>query len=182
MGEAFSWIGQIVEWIGSFIPHHVHVKATHMGVMFTGAKARTIEPGIHWYLPFMSEPLIWPVKRQTLNLPYQVLTTKDEREIFTSVIVTYEVEDIYKALVESFDFEDTIIETAEGAVKKVIARKEYAELLENQRNVDIELSRRIRSDIKPYGVKVISAVIKDFSKIRVYRVVGNDHTNSHQTQ
>lgn len=116
---------------------------------------------------------MYPVKRQTLNLPPQVLTTKDYKEILASVVVTYEIDDIHKALVDTYDFEDTIRETAQGAVKKVIATKEFQEILENQHEIDVELCRRIRSVIRPFGVRVIEAVVTDFGKTKIYRLVGD---------
>lgn len=173
MDSALGWIGQLVEWIASFIPHYVHAKATHMGVMFTRDKTRVMNPGIHWYLPFWSEPILYPVKRQTLNLPPQVLTTKDDKEILASVVVTYEIDDIHKALVDTYDFEDTIRETSQGAVKKVISTKSFEEIKKNQHDIDVELCRRIRSVIRVYGVKVIEAVITDLGKTRIYRLVGD---------
>jgi len=175
MGQAFAWIGQLVEWVAGFIPHYIHVKATHMCVMFIRSKTVVKNPGIHWYLPFWSDPVLYPVKRQTLNLPPQVLTTKDVKEILTSVVVTYEIDDIHKALVDTFDFEDTIRETSQGAVKKVISVKKFDEILKNQHEIDVELCRRIRSVIRPFGVRVVEAVITDFCKTRIYRLVGDTY-------
>lgn len=174
MDTALGWIGQLVEWIASFIPHYIHVKATHEGVMFTRSTSRVLKPGLHWYLPFWSEPVLYPVKRQTLNLPPQVLTTKDNYEILTSVVVTYEIEDIHKALVDTYDFEDTIRETSQGAVKKVISSKSFEFIKQKQHEIDIELCRRIRSVIRAYGVKVIEAVITDLAKTKIYRLVGDN--------
>ncbi len=173
MDQALGWIGQLVEWVASFIPHYVHVKATHMCVMFTRGHTRVKGPGLHWYLPFWSDPMMYPVKRQTLNLPPQVLTTKDLQIVLASVVVTYEIDDIHKALVDTYDFEDTIRETSQGAVKKVISIKEFEEILENQHEIDVELCRRIRSVIRPFGVRVVEAVITDFGKTRIYRLVGD---------
>ena len=165
MDQALGWIGQLVEWVASFIPHYVHVKATHMCVMFTRGHTTVKGPGLHWYLPFWSDPMMYPIKRQTLNLPPQVLTTKDVREILASVVVTYEIDDIHKALVDTYDFEDTIRETSQGAVKKVISAKTFDEILNNQHEIDVELCRRIRSVIRPFGVRVVEAVITDFKFI-----------------
>ena len=174
MDSALGWIGQLVEWIASFIPHYIHVKATHEGVMFTSDKTKVLKAGLPWYLPFWSEPMLYPVKRQTLNLPPQVLTTKDDKEILASVVVTYEIDDIHKALVDTYDFEDTIRETAQGAVKKVLSTKTFDEVKADQHELDIELCRRIRSVIRVYGVKVLEAVITDLGKTRIYRLVGDN--------
>ena len=78
-----------------------------------------------------------------LSLLPQVLTTRDNKEILVSVIVTYEIDDIHKALVDTYDFydfEDTIRETSQGAVKNVIIAKSYDEIKAEQDDPDIELT------------------------------------------
>lgn len=174
MDSALGWIGQFIEWIASFIPHYIHVKATHEGVMFTRAKTIVLKPGIHWYLPFWSEPMLYPIKRQTLNLPPQVFTTTDDKEILASVVVTYEIENIHMALVDTYDFEDTIRETSQGAVKRVLCSKDFGEIKLNFHNIDIELTRRIRAAIRVFGVRVLGAVITDLGKVRIFRMVGDN--------
>lgn len=180
MDSAFGWIGQIIEWVGSFIPHYVHVKATHMGIMFYRSNTITLDPGLHWYLPFWSEPLLYPIKRQTLNLPPQVLTTIDNITILVSVVVTYDIYDIHKAMVDTYDFEDTIREVSQVAVKKVITVKTFTNIGESDDEIDRELCRRIRSAIRVYGVRVIEAAITDLGKTRIYRLVGDGCESKHQ--
>ena len=179
MDSALGWIGQFIEWIASFIPHYIHVKATHEGVMFTRNKTKVLKSGLHWYLPFWSEPMLYPIKRQTLNLPPQVFTTMDDKEILASVVVTYEIRDIHKALVDTFDFEDTIRETSQGAVKKVLCSKNFDGIKSEHVAIDTELTRRIRAAIGVFGVRVLSAVIVDLGKVRIYRLVGDNCESKH---
>lgn len=179
MDSALGWIGQFIEWIASFIPHYIHVKATHEGVMFTRNKTKVLKSGLHWYLPFWSEPMLYPIKRQTLNLPPQVFTTIDDKEILASVVVTYEIRDIHKALVDTFDFEDTIRETSQGAVKGVLCSKDFDEIKLKYAAIDVELTRKIRTAISVFGVRVLSAVVVDLGKVRIYRLVGDNCESKH---
>ena len=174
MDAAFGWIGELIEWIANFIPHYVHVKATHMGVMFTRSRTKVLSPGLHWYLPFWSDAVLYPVKRQTLNLPPQVLTTTDDVTFLASTIVTYDIYDIHKAMVDTYDFEDTIREVSQVAVKKVMTIKSFSEIGKSQDEIDKELCRRIRSAIRVYGVRVIEAALTDLGRTRIYRLVGDN--------
>lgn len=173
---ALDWIGHIVEWIGSFIPRILHVKLTHKGVMFTKNKVKKIEPGLHVYLPFWSNPDLYPVKRQTINLPAQVLTTKDGKSVVIDVAVIYEVEDILKALVDTYNLEDTIRDTAQGAVKRVVIAETVDGLQQKQAQIDKLLSKKIRAFLRPYGIKVVKAFVISYSQVKVFRLI-QDHND-----
>ena len=169
----FEWIGHIVEWLGSFIPRILHVKCTHEGVMFSGSKSKVIKPGMHIYFPFYSEPMLYPVKRQTINLPGQVIILKDGKEVLANVAVVYEVCDIHKALVETYDLEDTVRDVSQGSVKRVLSEKTIEDVQNHQHKIDIILSRKVRSILHPFGIKVIKAFITDFGRTRILRLVGD---------
>lgn len=169
----FEWIGYTAEWLGSFFPRILHIKCTHEGVMFSGSKSKIIKPGIHIYFPIYSEPMLYPIKRQTTNLPGQVITLSDGSEVLANVVVVFEIYDIQKALVDTYDLEDTIRDVAQGSVKLVISEKTLLEIRENQHEIDITLSRKIRSNLHPFGIKVVKAFITDFGKTRILRLVGD---------
>jgi regulator of protease activity HflC (stomatin/prohibitin superfamily) len=168
---ALDWIGHIVEWIGSFIPRILHVKATHRGVMFTRHKTREIGPGLHVYLPFWSTPETYPVTRQTVNLPAQVLTTKDSVSVVIDVAVVYEVSDIHKALVDTYNLEDTIRDTAQGAIKRVVVCESFDELRAKQSSIDRNITRKLRAFLAPYGIAVHKAFVISCSQVRVIRLI-----------
>lgn len=169
----FEWIGYTAEWFGSFFPRILHVKCTHGCVLFSGSKAKVLNPGMHVYFPVYSEPVLYPIKRQTVNLPGQVITLKDGKEVLADVVVVYEIYDICKALVDTYDLEDTIRDVAQGSVKRVLSDKTLEEIRDNQHEIDITLSRRIRSNLHPFGIKVIKGFITDFGKTRILRLVGD---------
>lgn len=172
--DAFSWLGQGVEWLASFVPHYIHVKSTHRGVMFTRARSRVIEPGIHWYLPFWSEPVLYPVKRQTLNLPSQCINTMDGKTVLISVVVTYEIEDIHKALVDTFDFEDTVREISQGIVSRCVSSRDLEKLMgKSMRSLSRTIQARVGTALKSYGVRVLSAFVTDIGFVRILRLVGD---------
>lgn len=168
--QALDWIGKIIEWIGSFIPRLLHIKLTHAGVMFTRANAKTIGPGIHVYIPFWSSPEIYPTKRQTLNLPSQVLTTKDLKSILIDVAVVYDIKDIYKALVDTYDLETTIRDISQGTVKDSVVEFTFEEINNEQRELDESITKDITEALEPYGINVVKAFITDLSAVRVFRI------------
>lgn len=178
--HALDWIGKIIEWIGSFIPRLLHVKLTHKGVMFTRAEAKTIEPGMHVYIPFWSSPEVYPVRRQTLNPPSQVLTTLDMKSILIDVAVVYDINDIYKALVETFDLETTIRDVTQGAVKDSVNEFTFKEINDGHKLLDKNLTEKISAALEPYGINVVKAFITDFSIVRVLKLVNSGYYTTYK--
>jgi len=173
MDGALAWISHFMETISLVFPRIVHIHATHKGVMFTRSKAKPINPGLHLYWPVWSKPEIYPVRRQTINLTPQTLVTKDRVTVIASVTVVYEITDIEKALVETYDLQDTISDVAQIGVKQVLTVRTFDEVQIDQRAVDKSLTGCIRRQLSPYGISVRRAFLSDFAISRVFRIVGS---------
>lgn len=175
METAFSWIGEIAQWLGRWIPQILIVRATHAGIKFVrGKKVKEMQPGVHIYWPIMTEVEIFPTARQTHNLPAQVMLTSDRHPVVCGGIVVYTINDIVAALSKNWDVEDTINDIAQTAVISVITAWTLEELI-SKINTDIEkeLTKATRERLKEYGVKVHKSALTDFSTCRVIRLVGD---------
>jgi len=169
MEGAFGWISSIIHNIGLVLPRLLHVQFNLGCVLFKRGGTKVLKPGMHIYWPIWSEPIRYPIKRQTLNLPPQVLTTGDGKTVTVSVTVVYEVSDIEKALVETFDLEETVTDVAQLGVKTVVLSHDYDDLKGNQEEIDKSLKKSIRSALHPHGAKVIEAFMSDFAPCFVFR-------------
>lgn len=176
--EALNWIGQIVEWVGKFIPRILHIKITEEGVMYTRSKYKRIKPGIHVYLPIWSDYYTYPVKRNTLDLPAQILLTKDTKSVYIEVCVVYSISDIVKALVETYDLEDTIRDIAQGCVKKIVSSSSLKDLQNDQSKIDINLTNELKEELESYGINVKKGFLTNISNVRVYRIIQNGVNNA----
>lgn len=172
---ALSWLGDLIEWFGMFIPRIIHVKATEEGVMYTRSKYYKLSPGIHIYLPLWSDYYTYPTKRNTLDLPAQILITLDKKTLYIEVAVVYSISDIVKALVDTYDLEDTIRDVAQGCVKSIIISHTLEDLQEDQDSVDKALTKEIREELKSYGINVRKGFITNISDTKVIRVIQNSY-------
>ena len=171
--SALSWIGSIIEWFGMFIPRIIHIKAYEEGVMYTRSSYKKIPPGIHIYLPLWSNYHTYPVKRNTLDLPAQILLTSDNKSVFIEVAVVYSIDDIVKALVETFDLEDTIRDVAQGCVKNIIISSSLKEITEEQKKGDDKITTELQVELQSYGIKVKKGFITNISNVKVFRLIQN---------
>lgn len=169
--ESLSWLSDLIYTISYIFPRLTLVDATHEGVLFTRGNATAVKPGLVWYWPVWSEIMTYPVKRQTIDLFTQTLVTQDRHQIIVATSVVFEITDIYKALVDTYDLEDTIRDTAQGAVKNVIMTQSFNSLHDNSEEIDETLTEQIKSDLEPYGIEVIKAFLTDFSDTLVLRCI-----------
>ena len=169
--HALDWIGYIIEWIGNFIPRIAHIKKTHKGVMYTRSGAKIVDAGMHVYLPLWTSLELYPIKRQTLNIPPQTLTTKNGETLLVAVAVIYYINDVYRALVGTYELQDTISDICQQSVKYCILQHSFDEIIQNQEEIDEEICADISSSVIDYGVGIENAFITDIAKVKVLKIV-----------
>jgi regulator of protease activity HflC (stomatin/prohibitin superfamily) len=169
--EATSWLGDLVRTFAKVFPRLEHIPSNYRGVIFTRSKAKALDPGMHIYWPVWSEITQEPIMRQTLELNTQTLVSKDGQQIIVVATVVYLIDDIYKALVDTYDLEDTISDIAAGTVKEVIVSTDFEELHDDSEGVDEQLTDLIAESLEPYGIRVEKAFLIDFSTTFVLRCI-----------
>jgi regulator of protease activity HflC (stomatin/prohibitin superfamily) len=164
-----DWLTDILRWVGKFVPRLLIVKTTHCAVAFTrGKHARLLESGLHWVWPLVTEWMMYPVVRQSVNLVTQTLITKDDHTVAVGAIVVYSVDQPLELLAHSYDADDTIRDIAMAAVKSYVVAATLDDL--RHRRMDRRLTRRLAMGLAPFGVKVIRAQMTDLAKCRVIKI------------
>lgn len=175
MDAAFSWLSDLIRFFGKLIPKFEIIKSTHQGVAFVRGKTiKKINPGIFIYWPFWTEIMTYPVVRQSINLPSQNLTTKDDLAVSASAICIYKVHNIIAALAEQWDLNETIRDLAMAAVRDSVCSLTFKEISEHRKNIDDTLTKKCKDILDPYGVAILSASLTDFTKTTVYSVIDNN--------
>ena len=167
----FEWITDIAHWFGNLIPDWDLLEPTHGGVKFSpGGKITVLTPGnIYWWWPAVSSIQEMPIKRQTLSFN-QRLTTACDTTISINTVIVYVVDDVLKALVDTFDFEDTIEEVAQKLTVQPIMSRTFDEIrkdMADSNDMRNELTRAARTLLGPYGVRVLDSYVSDFTETKV---------------
>jgi regulator of protease activity HflC (stomatin/prohibitin superfamily) len=174
MGEAFAWVGAVVEWLGAFIPRWFIVKVTHRAVKFVrGSRVVVCKPGIHWVWPVTTLYTIYPVVRQSINLKSQTISTMDNKSVLVSGLVVFEIDDIEAILTRTWEPDQTIADVALAAVKDVCTQFSWDELRVGDANgsLDRELRREMKKVLDTYGAKVLKVTLTDLAPVRVLKLV-----------
>lgn len=181
MTAIFGWLGEMMQWIISWIPRVGICRQGHAGVRFRhGHDATAIEPGLYVYWPLVTEVQEYPVARQTLNLTIQRLVTKDDRTVVASAVVVYRVRDVLKAIVDSWDIEATISDIALTATVSVVTSREYAALRDGiDAAVKDDLTKKCQKALSPFGIEVLYASFTDFCPARVISLANDTGVTRH---
>lgn len=186
MEGAFAWIGRIAEWIGQFIPKGIVIDTRHQATKWNtillrdlvrfrwdaSAKVSILAPGFHVYWPVVTTVEQYPVKRQSVALAPQVVTTTDGFEVLVSGLLVYSISDLIKIQAETWDPEETIREIALSGVHDVCCRQSLDYLRTEQgKKLDTALRNEVRKDLDEYGVQVIKVTLTTMAKTAVVRVV-----------
>lgn len=174
MEAAFAWLGELVNWVGRWIPRLGICRATHGGVRFRhGAHTVPVRPGLYCYWPLVTEVEVIPTARQSINLPAQSLTTRDKATVVVSATLIYEVRDVVKALGRSWDVEETVRELGCTAAVRAVTSRTFEELRKELTDeVRQEMTAKSRALLRRFGVYVIEARFSEFAECEVFRHIG----------
>lgn len=176
MGNAFSWVQQTWEFLVSLFPHLGLMRANHGGVKFCrGGRVREIRAGLYWWWPLVTEVQEIPTRRQTMRLETQTLTTRDEVTLSVSCVVVYEINDVVKALVDTWDVEDTISDVAQMSVVRVVMGRHSVRVREElTEEIPKEIRDNCKRDLRKFGVLVKDAFLSDCAETVSYRIMGGE--------
>lgn len=139
-------------------------------VLRLGKFHRTLAPGWHWLIPLRVEEVLTEyVTPRTTNLPVQTLTTADNVQVSVAALVTWEVSDIRKLLLEAAEHQEAMLDTSLGVVATSVMAVRWADLSSE------EFARTLRSDVKKrarrYGIKVLDVQLTDLMRTRTVRLL-----------
>lgn len=171
MSIGLDWLNDIAAWIGELFPRWDLLEVDRGGVKYLpGGRVKVLEPGIYWWWPATTTVVEIPIKRKTLTIS-QRLTTKDDFTVLVNTVIAFSVDDVYKAIVETTDFEDTIGEMAQKITIKPIMSRTFEETcrdMSESNNMRNEVTRAARSLLSDFGVNVIDAYVSDFTVTTVF--------------
>lgn len=183
MESLLGLLGEVVDAIFSVIPRRIIIRATHQGVKWRYGKIPiAVGPGIEWYWPLVTEMDLMVVARQTLNLPTQVLMTRDKKQVVVGAFIVYKISDIVQAIGErNWDVESTVADITQAAIVEEIMSRDLDDLLagiSEGKNSELNkaLTANCKTELRQFGVHVGRAGLTDFATCRVHKVLGGDIT------
>lgn len=165
----------LLEWIKEIVPI-VIVPAYEDGIILRfGKYYKTMSPGVYFKLPFFDEVLTFHTVMTTLALPSQSLYTIDKQNVVVKAVVKYSITDVKTFLLEVYDAKDAIADMTQGIIKNIIISKTLDECTHT--DIDSNLTKKVRSEIKKWGVDIQQVTLTDVAPIRSIRLI-NDQVST----
>ncbi len=140
------------------------------GLVFRFGKFhRILKPGFWFKIPFIDEVSEHFIAVTTISLPAQSLSTVDDCSIVVEAMVKYNVDDIKKYVIDIYDATDAIKDITMSTIKKQIMVKTWRDIKES--DIDNEITKKIRAEVKKYGIYVHEVTLTSIDKIRSYRLI-----------
>jgi len=173
MESALSWIGQIAEWIGAFVPRWAILDTTQGAIKFVGgSKVRVCGPGVHFWWPARTTLVTYPTAQQTDRLGTQTMETKDGRTFIVEGTITYCVENLALLIPVTHSATTAIVDITMTVVHDVCCSMDWETLQAEQRKgtIKTKLRNAAQKELSEYGIKVLRLKLNTLAKCRVLKI------------
>ncbi len=173
MGDAFAWIGQIVEWFGMFIPRRIILDTTEGAVKYVrGYRVVVLGAGFHWYWPLTTTLVQYPVSEQTDRLESQVMESADGKTFLVSGTFTYRVVNLEKLVPTTHSPATMTIDIANLAIHDVLCEYNWDDIQRLQRRdlLKTQLRNQAQKLLLDKGIEVIRLKLNSLARCRVLKI------------
>ncbi|MEO0651239.1 MAG: SPFH domain-containing protein [Planctomycetota bacterium] len=130
------------------------VRTGQEGLKFSfGRATRTLEPGLHFMIPFLQIAKVLPVRSRTLDLEDQRVATLDGLVYRVHATLVWRIVDVRKAWVEVDDLIPAMRNALATSVWQVLKDRERA-TVRGTAELDEALAARMEERLEPWGVVV----------------------------
>ncbi|KKN79148.1 hypothetical protein LCGC14_0343360 [marine sediment metagenome] len=129
-----------------------------------GRYTATLEPGLHWRVPFVHTIITCVKKENTVYLPTQVINGTAFAAVFR-----YEVEDAFLALLETEDYNESITSFAMGQLGDRMLIADDVSTVEMMNDI----SEDVRLEAKGWGLHLIELKLATYTDARAFRLLGD---------
>ena len=175
LDQAFGWLGQVAEFIGSLFPRLLIVKTSDRALKYIhGHRLVLLPPGLHLYWPLVTEVEWCSVVRTVVVHKPHVLETRDGVQVTVGGVTTYRVSNPIRYLAENEAPAEFVDDLSAAAIRQVVVARTYAELQAALPEIDEQITSSARELLRPFGVRVESTRLTDFARTRTLHLTGTD--------
>jgi regulator of protease activity HflC (stomatin/prohibitin superfamily) len=139
-------------------------------ILRLGKFHRMLTPGFHWMWPFNIEMMHYTdVNMYTRIVGPQSLTTQDDKSLIVSVVITMQVEDVKKFILDCVHGHSVVEDATYGAVATLIHSLTWDQIM--QADVARQLEIIVRRQAKKYGVNILQLQLVDLSRSKSLRLM-----------
>ncbi len=136
-----------------------------------GKFVRVMDPGFHWVCPFSVDVVHYEnVVPTTHSLGDEATVTKDGRTAAFHAVVTYQVRDIRKAMLDVVDTDHAVRDACAGEIGKLMRERTWEELQHSEALLD-DLTAVCRKRGFRYGIEIMSIQLASLALAKNIRLM-----------
>jgi regulator of protease activity HflC (stomatin/prohibitin superfamily) len=131
-------------------------------VLYLGKFVGIRGPGLVVIIPFLNTiPYVIDTRVITTSFNAEQTLTKDTVPVNVDAVLFWQVFDVQKAALEVQMYKDSVLLSAQTALRDVIGKTMLADMLAGREIIDNELQKTIQRRIDGWGINVLSVEIRD---------------------
>jgi len=136
-----------------------------------GRFVKVLDPGLHWLLPMgIDEAMKEGSVPTTHSLGDEATVTKDGKTAAFHAIVTYQIRDIRKAMLDVLDTDHAVRDACAGEIGKVMRERTWDELRHSEGLLD-DLTAACRKRGFRYGIEIMSVQLASLALAKNIRLM-----------
>lgn len=154
MTSALSFLNDLAQWLGRWIPRLTLVEATHRGVLFgPRGSARQVGPGLVVYWPITHALLLVPITTQSVQMCSQMLPARVVTELLPHVTlsaaaVQFRIVDVVANATKVLNTHALVDNRTQAAIARHVAQQEDLVAWSTA------AVRELAEDLRPFGVVI----------------------------
>lgn len=121
-----------------------------------GKYKKTLEAGIHFYIPIIQHVKSVSLALTPLSLEPYIVITKDNAEVQAGITLQYNVTDARKYAFNNTDSVEAMVQLVRGHLRDIIGKKDLNETLGATSEINRDLQEKIGDLNNTYGIHVIT--------------------------
>lgn len=174
----FDRLWELIQAIWAALIPFVVLEPFEAGILTRlGKYKREIGPGFHWVVPFHIDK-VWHehTTPRTDHLTGLATTTTDGKAIGFDAVVTWKINDMTKALMETTDLKDAIADTCAGQIGTTLAESDWASIRDGK-TVE-QLTKACRARGWRWGVEVMQVQLSGVAVVKNFRITGQSQPHT----
>jgi regulator of protease activity HflC (stomatin/prohibitin superfamily) len=136
-------------------------QATAVIVERLGRYARTLEPGLHWLIPFIDRPrAVVDLREQVVSFPPQPVITSDNLVVNIDTVIYFQPTDPKSAVYEIFNYIQGIEQLTVTTLRNVIGSLDLEETLTSRDQINAQLRGVLDEATGRWGIRVNRVELK----------------------
>jgi regulator of protease activity HflC (stomatin/prohibitin superfamily) len=167
-----EWLGDILTALFDLFPRIAFLPPTEGGLRTTPRGGIKVLTGgdLYWHWPAFTNTELGSIARQSFTNT-QTLTTADLETVNVGTVTEYNIVDVEKAFLLADDLDDVIADISQQSIVHLITLNNFDDIVKDlatEEEINYDVTRAVRKQLRPYGVKVHKVFINNFTVTEVF--------------